>query len=322
MVSRAAPHVAGLLLLALAATGCFSNGSTAERALPARPGATAATASTDALPAEKTGGFDGARAFEHVRQLVAFGPRVPGTPGNARAREYIVSQLRGFGCAVEEQPFSASAPSGRVEMANLIAKLPGKKPATLLLLTHFDTLRREGFVGANDGGSSTGVMLELARLLCGRERELTLWVAFLDGEEAFVEWSSTDGTYGSRQLAASLALSGELKNVKAVVLADMVGDRDLRINEESNSTPWLREMVRDTAARLGYSKEFSGPLLAIEDDHLPFLRRGVPAVDLIDFDYPPWHTPGDTLDKVSARSLGVVGHVILELLPQLEKKFR
>jgi len=275
-----------------------------------------------APPAETTGGFDGQKAFAHVEKLVSFGPRDPGSEGIHRAQAYIHDQLESFGCEVEEDDFSSSTPVGRVAMKNIVAKAPGKSSKVVLFLTHYDTLRKPNFVGANDGGSSTGVMLELARILCRRENALTVWIAFLDGEEALVQWSETDGVYGSRQMAARLAISGELKRVKAVVLADLVGYRDLRFLREANSTKWLTDLVWSTAARLGYEEYFADGETSVEDDHGPFLRRNIPAVDIIQLDdFPYWHTPEDTLDKISPRSLAIVGHVLLEVLPQLEKRF-
>jgi Zn-dependent M28 family amino/carboxypeptidase len=307
-----------LLLLCALAAGCAGG---TEKAAPAPP-LQATAAASDAVPAASTGGFDGARAFAHVEKLVAIGQRQSGSPGIRLAQDYIRTQLKTSGCSVEEDNFESSTPVGRIPMKNIVAKVPGASPNVVLLLTHYDTKRQADFVGANDGGSSTGLMLEMARQLCGKKGSVSVWIAFLDGEEALVEWSDTDSTYGSRQLAARLALGNELKSVKAVVLADMIGDRDLKVKRESNSTAWLTDVVWNTAKRLGYEKHFLSESQAMEDDHLPFLKRGVPAVDLIDYDYPPWHTSGDTLDKVSARSLGVVGHVILESVKEIEKKVR
>ncbi len=275
-----------------------------------------------APPAETTGGFDGNKAYAHVARLVAIGPRPPGSDGIRRAQEYIRGQLQSFGCQVEEDNFHASTPLGSLPMKNIVAKIRGASPHVVLLATHYDTKLLENFVGANDGGSSTGVMLELARILCARKGALTVWIAFFDGEEAFAEWSPVDGTYGSRQMAAKLAVSGELPQIKAMLLADLVGDRKLRIKRESNSTGWLTDLVWATAARLGYQNIFISKATPIEDDHLPFLHRGVPAADVIDLDAPYWHTGGDTLDKISARSLAIVGHVFLESVAQLEKKLR
>jgi len=323
---RSRPGNAGILpLLLFAFCACLLLPACKQEA--SRTAESAAAPSAPALdrsapPPETTGGFEGAKAFAHVERLVSFGPRPPGTEAIRKAQEYIRSTLEGFGCKVEEDTFQANTPRGKAPMKNIVAKIPGKKNDAVLLLTHYDTYQLPGFVGASDGGSSTGLMLEMARLLCKRENALTVWIAFLDGEEAFVEWSDRDGTYGSRQLAAKLALSGELKRVRAVLLADLIGDRNLNLRRESNSTKWLADLVWGVARRLGYGEHFLEESQAVEDDHTPFLRRGVPAVDLIDFDYPPWHTTGDTLDKISARSLAIVGHVILESLTELEKKFR
>jgi glutaminyl-peptide cyclotransferase len=279
-----------------------------------------------APPASETGGFDGAKAFAHVSQLVAIGPRSAGSDGIHRAQDYIRTQLQSFGCTIDEDDFHASTPIGDVAMKNIVAKTPGEGPGVILLLTHYDTLRKSDFVGAVDGGSGTGLMLEMARLLCGKKQTPNaVWIAFLDGEEAFINWNTdNDNTYGSRELAANLALSGDLKRVKAVILADMIGANHLKIHKEGNSTRWLMDLVWKTAGRLGYKDVFlPDEITPIEDDHLPFLHRGIPAVDLIDFaDFQQyWHTTQDTLDKVSPQSLAIVGHVILETLPELQKKF-
>ncbi len=276
-----------------------------------------------APPPEQTGGFDGARALAHVETLVRFGPRIPGSEAARRAQKYIRQQLDSFGCAVEEFDFTAQTPLGPLPMKNILARVSGQKQDAVLLLTHYDTRRTPpGFVGANDGGSSTGLMLEMARLLCAQPRRLSVWIAFLDGEEAQVEWTETDSLYGSRELAARLALRGELKRVKAVILADMVGDREIRFLRELNSTDWLVDLVWEVAARLGYRDIFVDATHAIDDDHLPFLRRGLPAVDIIEVgEYEHWHTLGDTLDKLSPRSLAITGHVILESLAALDQRF-
>ncbi len=312
---------ATLVLLCAMASRCAS-GTEKAAPPPATQAASPSPATSDALPAEATGGFDGAKAFEHVKKLVAIGPRQAGSPGILLAQEYIRKQLKSFGCNVEEDSFEVSTPAGRLPMRNIVAKIPGASANVVLLLGHYDTKRQENFVGANDGGSSAGLLLEMARVFCGQKGSVSIWIAFLDGEEAIGEWSDTDGTYGSRQMAAKLALANELLRIKAVLLVDMVGDRELNLKRESKSTGWLTEIVWRTAKRLGYEKHFLSEKQAIEDDHIPFLKRGVPAVDLIDFDYPAWHTPNDTLDRVSAKSMGVVGHVVLESVKEIEKKVR
>jgi len=304
------------LLCALVLTGCGGNPVSTSPAVAAAPVAPPA-----APAADTAGGFDGQRAYDHVADLVAIGPRSAGTEGGRRAREYIIGKLRSFGCPVDQETFHAQTPAGTVEMTNVIAKITGARPDVLMFATHFDTKRLPNFVGADDGGSSTGVMLELARLLCARENTLTIWIVFFDGEEAFGDWSDTDGTYGSRELAARMALSGDLRRVKAMILADIVGNRNLRIKRELNSTPWLSDLLWSTAKRLGYEDIFVSEGTSIEDDHLPFLRRQVAAADIINLEIPYWHTPQDTLDKISPRSLAVVGHVLIETLPALERRF-
>jgi len=285
-----------------------------------------------APPPSSNGGFDGSRAFEHVRRLVELGPRPPGSEAIHRAQSYIVDQLTSFGCSVEQHDFHATTAVGDLAMKNIIAKIPGTRPGIVLYATHYDTVRIPNFVGADDGGSGTGTMLELARVLCSREGKLNTWIVFFDGEEAQgnwtdkngIQWTDTNSTFGSREMAASMALSGDLKHLKAMILADMIGPSNLRIKRDTGSTPWLVDLIWSTAARLGYGKVFVNQSYAVGgDDHFSFLRRGIVACDLIDFEVEAtyWHTPQDTLDKVDPRSLAVVGHVLLETLPKLEKKF-
>lgn len=286
-----------------------------------------------AFPPTSIVGFDGTRAYEHVRHLVSLGPRPPASDAIHQAQSYISSQLKRYGCQVEEHDFHGSSVLGDLAMKNIIAKSPGANPGIVLFATHYDTVRLPNFVGADDGGSGTGTMLELARLLCPRKNSLNVWIVFFDGEEAqgnwtdrnSVQWAATNSTYGSREMAASMALSGDLKRIKAMILADMIGPSDLRIKRDTNSTPWLVDLIWSVALRLGDSSTFVNDSYPINgDDHLSFLRRGVPAVDIIDFDVLDtyWHTPQDTLEKVDPRSLTIVGDVFLETLSVLEKKFR
>jgi glutaminyl-peptide cyclotransferase len=271
--------------------------------------------------------FDGARAHEHVRQLVGIGPRVAGTPGAAQARAYIGNQMKALGLAADEQAFETATPAGPTKMVNLRVSIPGgpstgSGPGRLIIAGHYDTKRfREfAFVGANDGGSSTAFLIELARVLKNRKNALPIELLFLDGEEAVVDWNTgNDNTYGSRHYVDAARRAGTLDQIRALVLVDMIGDRDLRISRESNSTPWLTEIIWAAAKSLK-RREFIDNETAIEDDHLPFLRAGVPAVDIIDLDYAAWHTAGDTLDKVSAASLQAVGDVLLAALPEIEKR--
>jgi glutaminyl-peptide cyclotransferase len=305
---------------AASSNSAASTSSAANQSAPPKP-------SEAAPPADQTGGFDGAKAYDHVAKLVSFGPRPPASEGIHRSQDYIISQLKSFGCEVDQDDFHASTPKGDIAMKNIIAKAPGTGQGIILLLTHYDTLSSvQNFVGAEDSASSTGMMLEMARQLCGKKGPNSVWIAFLDGEEAFVDWNqNNDHTYGSRELAARMALSGDLKRVKAVILADMIGQYNLSIQRQSDSPKWLNDLVWKTAARLGYKDVFVSQETQTSDDHDPFLERGVPALDIIDLnDYISagyWHTTQDTLDKVSPRSVAMVGYVILESVDELQMKF-
>lgn len=275
-----------------------------------------------AAASQPAGGFDSTRAYGHLRDLVGIGPRVSGTPANVKTRQYITSTLAGMGLKATEQPFEGPTPLGAVSMANVIATLPGTRPERIILASHFDTklFREFRFVGASDGGSSTAALLEIGRILKDRPRPFTIELLFLDGEEAVVEWSPTDSTYGSRHYVQAARAANRLTSIKALVLLDMIGDRNLTIRREANSTPWLTEIIWNAARRLGHQRHFLNETTPIEDDHLPFLQAGVQAVDIIDLDYEAWHTAADTLDNVSAQSLQVVGDVVLAALPEIEQR--
>ena len=277
----------------------------------------------EAQAAPKPVAFDGAKAWEHLRRQVAFGPRPSGTPAIVETRRYILDQLTAAGIEAREQMFIGMTPFGEVSMSNVIGTIPGRRPERVALASHFDTkLYREfRFVGANDGASSTAALLELGRVLKMRQHEFTIELLFLDGEEARMpEWRGQDNTYGSRHYVEAAQKAGTIGSLKALVLLDMIGDSSLLIRRDSNSTPWLVDIVWRTAAKLGHGATFSNELTTIEDDHVPFLRAGVPAVDIIDLENPTWHTPQDTLDYVSARSLQIVGDVVLAALPEIEKR--
>lgn len=316
---------AGFLAACLFACGNSApkEGNSSAAAPPAQ--ASPAAVPSDALPADKTGGFDGAKAFDHVAKIVAIGPRPPDSEGIHRVQDYIHAQLKSFGCPVEDDDFHASTPIGSVAMKNIVVKIPGTSPDMIVLMTHYDSLKMDGFVGAEDSASSTGMMLEMARLICPKKQRLGVWIAFVDGEEAFVNWNQdNDNTYGSRQLAARMAIADELKHVKAVILADMIGQKDPHFERDSNSTGWLVNLVWSTAAKLGYQEIFVSREAATEDDHLSFTARHVPSVDIIDLNdfiqQGYWHTTEDTLDKVSAKSLGITGHVILATIDDLQSR--
>jgi Zn-dependent M28 family amino/carboxypeptidase len=267
--------------------------------------------------------FDGQRALEHTRNVVAFGPRPAGSPALARTRGYIRKELTALGLTVTEQAFEATTPAGKIRMVNVRAMIGGPETARRLIIAgHYDTklFKDVKFVGANDGGSSTGFLIELARVLKQSPPSLPVELLFFDGEEAVrLEWVDPDNRYGSRHYVERAKQDGTIRQIAALVLVDMIGDSDLGMKRESQSTPWLTSIIWDTAARLG-RREFLDDETPIEDDHIPFLEAGVPAVDLIDLDYPPWHTPQDTMDKLSAKSFQAVGDVLLAALPEIEKR--
>jgi Zn-dependent M28 family amino/carboxypeptidase len=265
--------------------------------------------------------FDSNRAWEHLRQLVGFGPRPAGSAAIEQSRTYIKNQLSAIGVPVTEQAWDDQTPTGRVHMVNLIATIPGTSKNRLVIGGHYDTKKFPfRFVGANDGGSSAAFLIELARVLKARRNPLTIEILFLDGEEAVIDWTGTDHTYGSRHYVAEAKRGGSLASLKAFVLVDMIGDRDLQIKRDLNSTTWLTDIIWAAAQKQQLGAYFRPERVQIEDDHMPFMEAGVPSVDIIDLEYPAWHTPGDTLDAVSARSLQVVGDTLVAALPQIEAR--
>ena len=273
----------------------------------------------------------GKAALEQVKQIVAFGPRPPASEAHRKEEQAIVEKLRAAGVMVEQDRFSADTPIGPVAMNNIVGRIAGRGTGsaggrTIILATHYDTKleRNFAFVGANDGGSGTGLLLALAPQLVKRNYNHSVWLVFLDGEEAFENWTARDSVYGSRRFAVQLKASGNVSQIGAFILLDMIGDADLGILRDSNSTPWLADVVWKAASKLGYSHNFLNSGGAIEDDHIPLIQAGVPSLDLIDFDYGRgnayWHTAEDTLDKLSAQSLQIVGEVVLETLAELDRK--
>ena len=265
--------------------------------------------------------FESGRAWEHLRQLVAIGPRPSGSPAIEQTRKYLKDQLGAAGVTAVEQTWDDQTPIDKVRMVNVVATIPGARKERIVIAGHYDTklYRQFRFVGASDGGSSAAFLLELARVLKARRNPFTIELLFLDGEEARMpDWHGTDNTYGSRHYVELARRDGSLATLKALVLIDMIGDRDLDIRRDTNSTPWLTNIIWEAAKRQDLDDYFVPDSTRIEDDHLPFLAAGVPSVDIIDLDYEAWHTVKDTLDAVSARSLQVVGDVVLAALPQIE----
>jgi glutaminyl-peptide cyclotransferase len=267
--------------------------------------------------------------------MVAIGPRPAGSSALRQTRAYITRQLSAAGLTVQEQPFKVTAPVvGPVEMVNLVTRLPGRRTDRILLTGHYDTklFKNFVFVGASDGASSAAILIELARVLKDQPHEFTYELVWFDGEEAFCEgWDdcekpgAPDNTYGSRHYVEAAKKANALSSIKAMILFDMIGARDLKLRKETGlSTPWLIDIVWGTARKMGHGGTFldaDGPVGG--DDHEPFVKAGIPSLDIINLiDYPHWHKPTDTLDQVSARSLQIVGDVILAALPEIEKKLK
>jgi glutaminyl-peptide cyclotransferase len=266
------------------------------------------------------------RAMQYTREVVAFGRRPIGSANHQKLEQYILNHLKGD--VVEDDAFTADTPEGRFPVRNLIAKYPGTRDGIIVIAGHYDTnypLRNIDYVGANDGGSTTAILLELANHFRGKKREgYSVWLVWTDGEEAVKTWSDTDSLYGTRHLAQRWEKDGTLKKIRAFLLTDMIADADLSIDRDQNSTPWLEDLVLSAATTLGYQSHFFARTGAILDDHLPFMRRGVPCADLIDLEYGYGnvfhHSPQDTLDKLSTKSFEIVGNVLLETVRLLDAK--
>jgi len=284
-------------------------------------------ASFTASPAAPLVKFSGESALAYTGKVVAFGPRPVGSDGHVRTQQFITAQLKAVGCrAVEELAWTAQTPVGAKPMKNILARIGAGKPTArpVVITGHYDTKLMPGttFLGANDGGSSTGLLLELARVLCAVPPANDVWLVWLDGEEATRQmWAGEDNLYGSRWLSKKWAADGTAKRIKALINVDMIGDRDLNILGDLNSSNQLRELFFQSARELDYGRYLTGGQGAIEDDHIPFAQAGIPALDIIDFDYGPgnsyWHTDRDTLDKLGARSFQVVGDSLLRMLNKL-----
>lgn len=317
------------LILPLTLLGCPSNSN--------KP---VGTASPETSPSKSGSDFDGDRALEHVRKQVEFGPRPPGSAELAKARAYIIDQLKSYGLNVTTDEFSATTPIGERRMANVTAELAGESADVIIISSHYDSkyFKEFKFVGANDPGSSIGAVLEIARVLAAPKQKpkLTYWFVFFDGEESFCrEWTDCDNpnranpgaplpdnTYGSRRYVAQLIDKNELKRVRAMILLDIMGYKNLKLGRPDLSTRWLIDTIWQTGKALGYGAQFVDSYEGVgDDDHAPFLRAGVDAVDLIQLStYPHWHTKEDTVDKVSAKSLKIVGDTILVSLPKIEER--
>ena len=332
-------HISLLILIVTFATACSDGQATTKPA--------AVTTTTAPVEPEKTKktttAFDGERAFNHVKAQIGFGPRPAGSPAIEKTRQYLLQELSSYGLKTSLDEFTTRTPQGPVRFKNVIAELPGDGTGDIIILaSHYDTkLYKEfTFVGANDGGSSTGALLELARVMASesagekRKSRFTYQFVFFDGEEAFCpKWSDClkgkDNTYGSRHMVARLKKENRLKQIKAMILLDMIGDKDLTLARCEESSAWLVQTIWETGQELGFTNQFLNRTQSMVDDHQPFLEAGIPAVDIIDFEYGDgeednryWHSKDDTLDKLSAGSLKIVGDVVLLSLPRIEPKIK
>ena len=278
----------------------------------------------------------GERAYRTLKDFVALGPRYLGSPGHAKAEQFILSHLEG--AQIEQDKFTTMTPEGQFAMNNIIAKFPGnmppgktlpsKKDGILVIAGHYDTnypLRKTSYVGTNDGGSNVGLMLEIAGQLRAHPPEgYSIWLLFTDGEEAVFTWTDSDSVYGSKHLAQRWKADGTASKIKAFLLLDMVGDKDLNIDRDTNSTGWLLDVIARAAQRRGQQRHFFARFNTISDDHVPFAQAGIPVADIIDIEYGfqniYHHTSEDTPDKCSAQSLQIVGDVTMETIRALNTR--
>ncbi len=272
----------------------------------------------------QTGLVDPDRAMGHVEKMVSYGPHPSGSEAQKQVGIYIVEQLQSYGLEVHTQTFQPVTPLGRPEMTNIWGVLPGNKESVIILASHYDSKYFEDFpfVGANDPGSSSAVLLELARILTQENStDYSLWFAFFDGEEAVVDWTSIDSLYGSRDYVQMLKSRGLLHRISALILLDMIGGKDLVLRKEMNSTDWLNQIIWDQGNQLGFGEIFQmRGNTAASDDHLPFAAEGIPVVDIIDLGYAYWHQREDTTDKLSADYMSIVGDVVLASLPEIAQR--
>jgi len=320
-----------LVLLTMALLGCDSkksnSGTTETSSTQANQPSKNAQAASNVEPQGSAMHVDPTHAMQYVKEIVAFGPRWPGSKGQEKVAAYLRGKLKAD--HPEEDAFVADTPAGKLPMRNFIAKFQGTKDGIIVLGTHIDTLhppQGNNFVGANDGGSSTGLLLAISDELRGKKLEgYSVWLLWDDGEESMrLPWYDPESLFGVRHLAQKWQEDGILKKVKAFILEDMIGDKDLNIDRVTECTPWLQDLALQAATRTGYQSHFFAREISAEDDYQPFLQRGVPSVDLIDFDYGYnnvfWHTTEDTLDKLNPKSLAIVGTVTLETVRLLNQR--
>jgi Zn-dependent M28 family amino/carboxypeptidase len=271
--------------------------------------------------------FSASRAMEYVKEIVAYGPRPLGSKNHEKVENYILSHLKTD--TVEHDDFEINSAEGHFSVHNILAKFPGTRDGIVVIASHYDTnwpLRDTAYVGANDGASSSALLLEIANQLRGKKLNgYSVWLLWDDGEESMkLPWDDAEALYGVRHIAKKWQDDGTLKKIKAFLLEDMIGDADLNVEKVTDATPWLEDLVYQAAINVGYQSHFFARETFVGDDHQPFLDRGVPAADLIDLNYGYnnvfWHTTQDTVDKLSPKSLGIVGTVTLETVRLLNQR--
>ena len=311
-----------LLLSLLTLTSC------AQAAAPADPAPKVTSTPTGAEgTAEDPPDFNASRAMQYLKEIVAYGPRPIGSENHKKVENYILSHLKGDN--VEQDAFEINTSEGKFPVHNIIAKFPGTREGIIVIASHYDTnwpLRTTSYVGANDGASSSALLLEITNQLRGKKRDgYSVWLLWDDAEESIkLPWDDPESLYGVWHLAEKWEKDGTLKKIKAFLLEDMIGDANLNIERDTNSTAWMEDVIHEAATRMGYQSHFFGRTISVSDDHLPFVQRGVPCADLIDLDYGYnnvfHHTTQDTVDKLSPKSLSIVGTVTLETMRLLDQR--
>ncbi|HKO42087.1 MAG TPA: M28 family metallopeptidase [Pyrinomonadaceae bacterium] len=277
--------------------------------------------------------FNGERAMEHVKKQIEVGPRISGSAELEKTRAYVIGLLTSYGLKIRTDEFTVDTPIGEKKMMNITAELSGESKDVIVIASHYETkyFKDMLFVGANDPASSVATLLEIARVLATGQYKpkMTYWFVLFDGEEAFcLEWDecskpgAPDNTYGSRYYVSQLQKQKELERVRAMILLDLMGYKNLELGRDTLSTRWLQDIIWNSGRELGHKKVFVDRDEGVGgDDHEPFLQAGVDAVDIIQLNgYPYWHRADDTIDKVSARSMKIVGDTVLASLPKIEEQ--
>ena len=305
-------------------------GGCPRKDIPPNTRVSVAVTSPSPTPPPIASAFNGERAMAHAKKQIEIGPRPPDTPQLVKTRDYIINELKSYGLNISTDEFTAKTPQGQKKMVNIVGELPGETKTLILITSHYDTkfFKDMHFVGANDPAASVGTLLEIARVAASSpvKPKVTYRFVFFDGEEAFCEgWddcgdeTNPDHTYGSRRYAEQLVQRKEAVTTRAMILLDMMGYTKLELGRDTMSTRWLQDIIWQTGRELGYDWIFvDRPEGVGGDDHEPFLRVGIDSVDIIQLnDYPYWHTPEDTIDKISAQSMKIVGDTVLASLPRI-----